>query len=74
MLKQSGPARLVRKAMPYTLSVRSDGIYRCKEKTDSEELVSNITVTLNGLVEVSKEAGDPGYLATIKHFPDGLEK
>ena len=60
--------------MPCILSVRSDGIYRCNDKTDTEELVSNFTVTLNGLVEVSKEAGDSGYLATIKRFPDGMEK
>lgn len=60
--------------MPFHLTVRSDGIYRCNEKTDSEELVSNFTIRLNGLVEVAKEAGGPGYLATIKRFPDEAEK
>ena len=65
---------LFRGAMPCILSVHSDGIYRCNDKTDLEELVSNFTVTLNGLVEVSKEAGGPGYLAIIKRFPDGMEK
>ena len=47
--------------MPFHLTVHSDGIYRCNEKTDSEELVSNFTISLNGLVEVAKEAGGPGY-------------
>ena len=60
--------------MPFHLTVRSDGIYRCNEKTDSEELVSNFTSSLNGLVEVAKEAGGPGYLATIKRFPDEAEQ
>ena len=47
--------------MPFHLTVHSNGIYRCNEKTDSEELVSNFTISLNGLVEVAKEAGGPGY-------------
>ena len=59
--------------MPFLLSVHSDGIYHCNEKTDLEELVSNFTISLNRLVEVAKEAGGPGYLATIKHFPDKAE-
>ena len=64
----------ISRAMPCILSLCSDGIYHCNEKTDLEELVSNFTVTVNGLVEVSKEAGGPGYLATITHFPDEMEK
>jgi len=60
--------------VPFHLSVHCDSIYRCNEKTDSEELVSNITISLNGLVEVAKEAGGPGYLTTIKRFPDKVEK
>jgi len=60
--------------MPFHLTVHSDGIYCCNEKTDSEELVSNFTISLNRLVEVAKEAGGPGYLATIKCFPDEAEK
>ena len=57
--------------MPSLLNVRSDGIYRSNDRTNSEELVSNFTVSLLGLVE---DAGGPGFLAQLKRFPDETEK
>ena len=59
--------------MPNLLKVRSDGIYHCNDRMNSEELASNFTVSLLGLVE-GEDAGGPGFLAQLKRFPDETEK
>lgn len=57
--------------MPATaLSVEEDGIYRCNERSNTSEPVSNFSLRLTASVENT----DSGFLVLIKHIPDGVEK
>ena len=60
--------------MPSVLEAREDGVYHCNEKTNSEELVSNFSVSLHSLVEGEDGNGGHGFLAKLKRFPDETEK
>ncbi len=62
------------------LVVDDDAIYRCSERNNSRESVSNFTVRITATVEsvgvdasVKKSAGT-GFLVTIKRYPDEVER
>ena len=59
-----------------TIQVKEDGIYRCNERSNSSEPMSNFTVKLTTSVDCDKsaECGGPGFLTMMKRFPDEVER
>ena len=59
-----------------TLRVEEDGIYRFNERNNAREAVGNFTIKLVAAFDGDKnaEVGGPGFVASIKRFPDRVEK
>ena len=60
--------------MPAILRLTERGISRCKDNSESGDVVSNFTISFLGTVDVDRDAGGPGFLARIKRFPDEIAK
>ena len=61
--------------MPST-SVITEGnqLFRCNDKTDAKEPVSNFSISLLAPVHVSSDAGGPGILMRLQRYPDNMKE